>query len=160
MEICSKRILFASILLFLCISICYAEDGPAQEDPPEIVGKAMSCFDHVYECPPAHRLTPSGTLNVPYEQTDEYCNSGCYDGTQLVLTCIDQILTNFEFYNKATVEDIRKTIVQACSNTDKRGDFNVMERVTASGSTGKTEAKNIGGVIMMFLFLAGLLLPV
>ncbi|KAH9306624.1 hypothetical protein KI387_011028, partial [Taxus chinensis] len=96
------------------------DNAPPHENPPEIVGKALQCFGHVYTCPPEHRLTPSGTLNVPYEETDEYCNGGCFDETQVVLTCLDQILSNFEFYNKATIDDIRDTIVQACSHSDKR----------------------------------------
>ncbi|KAH9306625.1 hypothetical protein KI387_011029, partial [Taxus chinensis] len=126
------------------------------QNPPEIVGKALACFNHVYTCPPEQRLSPTGTVNVPYKETDEYCNGGCFEGTKEVLTCVDQILSNFVFYNKATIGDIRRTIVEGCSNTDKRGDFNVLERILASSEANNIRPTYVEATAIIFVIMWGM----
>nr|ABK27100.1 unknown [Picea sitchensis] len=127
------------------------------QDPPEIVGKALECFDHADTCKPEQRLSPSGSLDIPRDETDEYCNGGCYEQTQVVLTCVNQILSNFEFHNKATIDDIKQTITDGCSNTDKRGDFNVAEHMAASNSHANIGVLANMGSLLIFVTLCGLL---
>ncbi len=58
---------------------------------------------------------------MPPQNTDEYCTGPCLTETNLVLKCIDNIFANFEFYNKATIEDVGDTIQAACGNGPERG---------------------------------------
>ncbi|WJX17832.1 hypothetical protein P8452_07701 [Trifolium repens] len=48
--------------------------------------KALSCFENKL---------------VPPEATDFFCSGPCLIETQLLLECIDNMLSNFIFYNKA-----------------------------------------------------------
>lgn len=79
-------------------------------------------------------MTESGDLNVPKDKTDEYCNGACLTETNLVLNCVDHILANFIFYNKATIRDVRDTVHAGCGYGPERGDFNVAEHIQAEES--------------------------
>lgn len=57
-------------------------------------------------CDEAYRLTQSGNLNVPPEATELFCNGPCLAETRLALSCINDVISDFLFYNKATVRDI------------------------------------------------------
>lgn len=78
-------------------------------------------------CTEAYRLTQSGYLNIPPAATDQFCYGPCLAETHLVLGCVDHSLSNFVFYNKATINDIRATLQAACGHTHERGNFNVQE---------------------------------
>lgn len=58
------------------------------------------------------------------ENTDEYCSSPCISETHLVLNCIENVLSHFKFYNKASINDVRETIKSGCSYGPKRGILN------------------------------------
>ncbi|KAK9288350.1 hypothetical protein L1049_016803 [Liquidambar formosana] len=127
-------------------------------DPAQIVAKALLCFheDSIYiSCNEAYRLTESGNINVPYDHTDEYCNGPCLMETHLVLNCIEGILLNFEFYNKATIQDIRDTIQAGCGHTSERGNFNVAEHIQAEESKGNKAAMSVNpilfGLVVLFV---------
>ncbi|KAH7833974.1 hypothetical protein Vadar_011564 [Vaccinium darrowii] len=77
----------------------------------------------------AYRLNQSGDLSVPPEATDEFCNGACLSETQGLLDCIDNFVSGFLFYNKATTQDIRDTLHSACSYSIQRGNFNVGEYI-------------------------------
>lgn len=72
-------------------------------------------------CDEAYRLNPSGNINVPSGATDLFCNGPCLAETQLVLNCIDNLLSNFIFYNKATMPEVRYALNAGCSYTPQRG---------------------------------------
>ncbi|KAJ1425510.1 hypothetical protein SESBI_10855, partial [Sesbania bispinosa] len=72
-------------------------------------------------CDEAYRLNPSGNINVPPEATDFFCSGPCLTETQLMLDCIDNILSNFIFYNKATVQQMRYALNAGCSYSRQRG---------------------------------------
>lgn len=72
-------------------------------------------------CDEAFRLNPSGNINVPLEATDFFCSGPCLTEAQLVLNCIDDILSNFLFYNKATVQQMRYALNAGCSFSRQRG---------------------------------------
>ncbi|XP_050216474.2 uncharacterized protein LOC126667530 [Mercurialis annua] len=106
--------------------------GVFGDDPAEIVAKALLCFNerHIYSsCADDYRLTESGNLNVPPDYVDEYCNGPCLTETHLVLNCIENIMTHFLFYNKASIYAVRGTIKAGCSYGPERGDFNVAEHL-------------------------------
>lgn len=63
----------------------------------------------------------SGELHVSHDQVDEFCSGPCLEETNLVLDCVDGIMEHFFFFNKATTQDIRDTIVAGCGNGDERG---------------------------------------
>jgi len=46
--------------------------------------------------------------------------------TNLVLGCIDNIFSNFIFYNRATIEDVKETILAGCGYGSERGDYHVL----------------------------------
>ncbi|BBG93105.1 Glycine-rich protein family, partial [Prunus dulcis] len=113
------------------------QTGSAEQDPAQIVAKALLCFNDKYvysSCEESYRLNESGDLKVPAAKTDEYCNGPCLQETHLVLDCVDNILSNFLFYNKATVQDVRDTIRAGCGYGEERGKFDVPEHIKAEGS--------------------------
>jgi hypothetical protein len=73
-------------------------------------------------CDEAYRLTQSGNLNVPPEATELFCNGPCLAETRLALSCINDVISDFLFYNKATVRDITYALSAGCSSTRQRGD--------------------------------------
>ncbi|CAK9138925.1 unnamed protein product [Ilex paraguariensis] len=114
------------------------QTGAAGGDPASIVTEALLCFSQKYiysSCSEAYRLTESGNLNVPPEYVDQYCNGQCVTETHLVLNCLENILSHFVFYNKATIVDVRETIKEGCSHGPQRGDFNVAEHIEAENSS-------------------------
>ncbi|KAL0006155.1 hypothetical protein SO802_013716, partial [Lithocarpus litseifolius] len=97
----------------------YADDNPGQ-----MTAQALFCFNDklIYSgCDEAYRLNPSGNINVPPEAADQFCNGPCLFETQQILNCINNILSNFLFYNKATIPDVRYALNAGCSNTNQRG---------------------------------------
>ncbi|XP_024019983.1 uncharacterized protein LOC21391134 [Morus notabilis] len=121
--------------------------------PAQIVAKALLCFNDKYiysSCEESYRLTASGNVDVPRDMTDTYCGGPCLTETYLVLDCIDNILTHFVFYNKATIQDIRDTIHAGCGYGPERGDFNVEEHVQA-------EESNAQKVVIQLMVVLGLI---
>jgi hypothetical protein len=74
-------------------------------------------------CDDAYRLNPSGNIKVPPEATDIFCRGPCLIETQLLLECIDNMLSNFIFYNKANVQQMRYALNAGCSYSRQRGNF-------------------------------------
>ncbi|KAJ0093199.1 hypothetical protein Patl1_24934 [Pistacia atlantica] len=135
--------------------------GAGGGDPAEIVAKALLCFNdkHIYSnCEESCRLTQSGNINVSPEHVEEYCNGPCLTETHLVLDCIEDVLANFIFYNRATINDIKNTIKAGCGYGPERGDFNVAEHIQAEeNSAYKTPYKILFGLGVMII-ARGLLL--
>ncbi|XP_057531951.1 uncharacterized protein LOC130810043 [Amaranthus tricolor] len=116
----------------------------ANTDPTHIVDGALLCFNgkHLYsQCDDSCRLTVSGELHVSNDQVDEFCSGPCLEETNLVLDCIDGIMEHFLFFNKATTQDIRDTIVAGCGDGDERGNFDVAEHIEADYGNGSMEHK-------------------
>ncbi|GKU85403.1 hypothetical protein SLEP1_g82 [Rubroshorea leprosula] len=155
--------LFALSLICMLIFCCYlgkaAEDvpqtGPGASDPAQIVAKALLCFNdkQIYSsCAESYRLTVSGNLDVPSQYADEFCTGPCLNETHLVLKCIEFIMTNFEFYNKATIQDIRDTIQAGCGYGPERGKFNVTEhREPEESSTNKATIRVLVSLGLMVI---------
>ncbi|KAK1292655.1 hypothetical protein QJS10_CPB17g01144 [Acorus calamus] len=125
--------LSVSLLLFICGST-------SAQNPIQIVSKAVQCFNNqnVYrKCQEDYRLSPAGNINVPSEATDAYCGGPCLIETKLVLDCVDGIMSNFVFYNRATTKNIRSTLVNGCSQTSSRGNFNVADYLEESNGGDK-----------------------
>ncbi|KAJ9546425.1 hypothetical protein OSB04_018968 [Centaurea solstitialis] len=99
-------------------------------------------------CGESYRLTESGDLHVPPDYTDQYCGGPCLTETKLVLSCINDVLSNFIFYNRATVRDVKDTITAGCSYGPTRGDFNVAEHIQSYGSNSyKLSYPNLFGIV-------------
>lgn len=128
--------------------------GIVDADPAEIVAKALLCFSDKYlysSCEVAYRLTQTGKLNVPPEYADSYCGGPCLVETHLVLSCIENIMKHFVFYNKATIEDIRDTIKAGCGYGPERGNFDVSEHLQFEENNAfKTANQILLGVGFMF----------
>ncbi|WRX25161.1 Small GTPase superfamily [Theobroma cacao] len=101
-------------LIFVAIFFSNMNSGNAQNLlPARSFAKAFFCFNNRYiytGCDEAFRLSESGNLNVPREATNIFCTGPCLAETQLVLQCVDNVLSDFTFYNKATVRDIRDVL--------------------------------------------------
>ncbi|CAA7398364.1 unnamed protein product [Spirodela intermedia] len=79
-------------------------------------------FKQIYRnCQEQYRLTANGTLNVSGNAVDAFCSGPCLAETQLVLSCVDGILSNFKFYNGATIRAVNATILIACGSGIGRG---------------------------------------
>ncbi|KAM0965913.1 hypothetical protein TB2_021417 [Malus domestica] len=136
------------------------EKGTELEDPTQIVAKALLCFNDKYvysSCEESYRLNEGGNLKVPAEKTDEYCNGPCLTETHLVLDCLEKIMTNFLFYNKATIQDVRDTIHAGCGHGEERGKFDVAEHFRAEGSNAYKAANQILIGIVLMIVGTGLL---
>ncbi|GMG99772.1 hypothetical protein Nepgr_001612 [Nepenthes gracilis] len=95
-----------------------------------LLEQAFLCFNNKFiysKCAEAYRLNQNGDINVPPAATDQFCYGPCLPETHLVLDCVDHAVSNFKFYNKATIQDIRATLQAGCSQTTERGNFNVEE---------------------------------
>ncbi|KAF8015582.1 hypothetical protein BT93_H1180 [Corymbia citriodora subsp. variegata] len=137
-----------------------AGGGAGGFETPEIIAKALLCFNdkYVYQsCDEAYRLDHSGDLHVPPEYTDEFCNGPCLSETNLVLQCIDGVLSHYIFDNHATINDIEETIHAGCSYGPERGDFNVAEHIQAGGDSSPKDVKQAIFSILM-VAMGGLLL--
>lgn len=66
-------------------------------------------------------MTQSGNLNVPPDYTDQFCGGACLKETDLVLNCINDVLSNFLFFNHANVRAVKDTIKDGCSFGPSRG---------------------------------------
>ncbi|KAK4380097.1 hypothetical protein RND71_001959 [Anisodus tanguticus] len=134
-------------------------DSPQYGDvqPDYLFSKALQCFTdkHIYSsCEESYRLTETGELHVPPEYADQYCRGPCLEETHLVLNCLENILSHFRFYNKATVRAVEETIKEGCSYGPKRGYFNVAEHILAYGSTAFRASKSmLHGFALMTLVL-------
>ncbi|KAJ1692322.1 hypothetical protein LUZ63_009020 [Rhynchospora breviuscula] len=114
---------FLLALLCLLIALC-------NSDPLDVVGEAEQCFDdgRVYTCcQDEYRLSITGILNIPPHAANNFCEGPCLEETQLVLSCVEDELNTFRFQDGAAVADVRYALQRGCSNSDKRGDFNVGE---------------------------------
>lgn len=60
-------------------------------------------------------------MNVPPEYTNQFCGGPCFKETNLVLNCMNDALSSFLFYNRATVRDVKDTILSGCSSGPSRG---------------------------------------
>ncbi|CAN6469166.1 unnamed protein product [Victoria cruziana] len=148
---------WVAVLLIAKLCICgVSADG--LPDPVQIVARALLCFDdHVVysRCDYQYRLSVSGNLNIPEAETDAYCSGPCLEETDLVLHCVDRIMDNFLFYNRATIENIRDTIHDGCSHTSWRGNFNVAEHMRAvEENRGGRSRKLKGSLLLTFLVLS------
>ncbi|XP_039138968.1 uncharacterized protein LOC120276312 [Dioscorea cayenensis subsp. rotundata] len=115
------------LILFMSTSLCLSNP-----DAVGIVAKALACFNDHYvynHCEEAYRLSAEGTIPVPPEGTDVYCSGPCLAETKLVLSCLHDIFYNFQFYNGASIQDVRYTLDAGCGYSDRRGDFNVGEHL-------------------------------
>ncbi|KAK7303715.1 hypothetical protein RJT34_14628 [Clitoria ternatea] len=111
--------------------------GAGFGNPAQIISKALLCFNdkNIYQsCEESCRLNENGYLNVPAEKTNDFCGGPCLSETNLVLNCLDNIYSNFIFYNRATVQAIRETIQAGCGYGPERGDFNVAEHIQTEQS--------------------------
>ncbi|KAF4392477.1 hypothetical protein G4B88_005436 [Cannabis sativa] len=111
------------IIIFFFSGICKAEDN---NNPTEMFQKALFCFNNKFiygGCDKTYRLNEGGKLNVPPQAVELFCNGPCLAETELVLNCVDNIFSNFLFYNKATIGDIRGALNVGCTE-HRKGLFN------------------------------------
>ncbi|CAN4106268.1 unnamed protein product [Withania somnifera] len=129
--------------------------GTVDAQPDYLFTKALKCFTdkHIYSsCEESYRLTETGELHVPPEYTDQYCRGPCLEETHLVLNCLENILSHFRFYNKATIRAVEETIKEGCSDGPRRGYFNVADHILAYDSTAFRASKSIlHGFVLMNL---------
>lgn len=78
-------------------------------------------FQIYNSCEESNRLKENGNLQVPPEKTEEFCEGPCLSETNLVLSCIESIFSDFLFANRATIPDIKETIKAGCGYGPERG---------------------------------------
>ncbi|KAG2398392.1 uncharacterized protein HKW66_Vig0091270 [Vigna angularis] len=100
-------------------------------------------------------LNEKGNLNVPKEKTDMFCQGPCLSETNLVLNCLNNVFSNFIFYNKATIHDIRNTIEAACSYGSQRGNFNVAEHIQNDENKASPKATTSHAVMGLAVIVMG-----
>ncbi|CAK8531601.1 unnamed protein product [Lathyrus sativus] len=124
-------------------------------DPTPIISKALLCFNDKYiyqSCEESYRLSENGNLDIPSEKTDVFCEGPCMSETNLVLGCIDNIFSNFIFYNRATIHDVKETILAGCGYGPQRGNFNVAEHIqTEENNAVKTTSHVLMGLAFIMM---------
>ncbi|OAY78586.1 hypothetical protein ACMD2_17274 [Ananas comosus] len=78
-------------------------------------------------CNDSFRLNEQGSVNIPQEGIDEYCEGPCFEETHLVLTCVGDVHNSFRFSNGASVKDVKSALIRRCGHTPKRGNVAVAE---------------------------------
>ncbi|XP_020108455.1 uncharacterized protein LOC109724151 [Ananas comosus] len=115
---------------FFVVVFCFSSSF-CNSDPMDIIhGRALSCFDYrpVYSrCNDSFRLNEQGSVNIPQEGIDEYCEGPCFEETHLVLTCVGDVHNSFRFSNGASVKDVKSALIRRCGHTPKRGNVAVAE---------------------------------
>ncbi|CAI9119008.1 OLC1v1020655C1 [Oldenlandia corymbosa var. corymbosa] len=135
--------------------------GYERSNPDHIVAQALLCFNEkqIYSsCNEEYRLSVKGELDVPPEHTDQFCGGPCLSETNLVLNCIEGIFYHFEFYNKATIGDVRETIESGCGYGPHRGDFNVAEHVQNDYGNAYKTNNPTDIIVLILLFGLGLVI--
>ncbi|KAI8561774.1 hypothetical protein RHMOL_Rhmol04G0367900 [Rhododendron molle] len=67
-------------------------------------------------------------------------------------------MTHFEFYNKATLQDVSDTIKDGCGNGNQRGNFNVAEHVQEENGGGdKITTRMVAAGFVLMILVQGLL---
>ncbi|XP_062083498.1 uncharacterized protein LOC133789761 [Humulus lupulus] len=118
-----KLLAFTLLIVMFCF---YSGKCKAQGNPTEMFQKALFCFNNKFiyaGCDKTYRLNEGGNLNIPPQAVGLFCNGPCLAETELVLNCVDNIFSNFLFYNKATIGDIRGALNVGCTY-DRKGLFN------------------------------------
>ncbi|KAK1279173.1 hypothetical protein QJS04_geneDACA007123 [Acorus gramineus] len=101
--------------LIVAILVIATPHFTSAQDPLQIIGKAILCFDNqtVYnDCGRAIRSSINGTVN----NTIVICSKPCLAEAFLILDCIDGILSNFPFFNNLTIPAVKATFRAACNN--------------------------------------------
>uniref|UniRef100_A0A7N0T760 DUF7731 domain-containing protein n=1 Tax=Kalanchoe fedtschenkoi TaxID=63787 RepID=A0A7N0T760_KALFE len=159
----ARQWLFVFALLYVSILSCLPGEayGDASEDelkeehnPTQTEPTALSCFDdnNMYSrCEEPYRLDIQGSINVPPDYTDEYCNGPCLSETQRALDCVEHIFPDFEFYNKATIKDVRATLKAACGQGSDRGNFDVAEHIGSEESNAARANSVAFGIILLIV---------
>ncbi|KAI3950334.1 hypothetical protein MKX01_032552 [Papaver californicum] len=155
---------FFVIVIFFCFvtfTCCKSEDCYDQDvgDQSQVIDRALVCFNNNFifsSCAANNRLTQTGVINVPPEQTDDYCNGPCLAETKLVLNCIDKMLSNFLFYNKATVRDIRSSLRTGCGFSNERGNFNIAQGLGYwNHASSRVSSLNYPMYLLMYVVILG-----
>ncbi|XP_052731763.1 uncharacterized protein LOC108322283 [Vigna angularis] len=136
----------------------FGAGGGGVGDPTQFFSKALQCFNDRYiysRCEESCRLNEKGNLNVPKEKTDMFCQGPCLSETNLVLNCLNNVFSNFIFYNKATIHDIRNTIEAACSYGSQRGNFNVAEHIQNDENKASPKATTSHAVMGLAVIVMG-----
>ncbi|XP_002457578.1 uncharacterized protein LOC8072411 [Sorghum bicolor] len=134
--------LTAVACIFCCFSLTAAAAFHGQKGDiavADIVGRALFCFNdrYIYSgCQGSFRLGPQGALDVPPGSADAFCGGPCLAETELVLRCVDGIMSSFRFYNGASAADVRFALDRGCGYSALRGHFDVLQRVGA-GADGR-----------------------
>ncbi|WOL00297.1 hypothetical protein Cni_G09010 [Canna indica] len=116
---------FSLAVLYFLASLCKSAES---------YSTATSCFinHNIYvRCQEAYRLSAEGEISVPPQAAEDFCGGPCLVETRLVLDCVERMLHGFEFYNGASVLDVRFSLATACSHTNSRGDFHVRPNQSA-----------------------------
>ncbi|MCL7044531.1 hypothetical protein MKW94_030538 [Papaver nudicaule] len=150
-------VIFLCFVNFTCCSSDYYDQYVGAQS--QAIDRALVCFNNNFifsSCAENNRLTETGLINVPPEQTEDYCNGPCLAETKLVLNCIDNMLSNFLFYNRATVRDIRSSLRTGCGFSNERGNFNVAQGLGYwNHASTRTSSFNHPMYLLMYLVTLG-----
>ncbi|CAL5208651.1 unnamed protein product [Lathyrus oleraceus] len=152
-----KGNLFILNLTSIAIFCCYLVAAEGDLEGGQNIVKALSCFENklIYAgCDAAYRLNPSGNIKVPPEATDFFCSGPCLAETQLMLDCIDNILSSFIFNNKASLQQMRYALNAGCSYSRQRGNFNLEDYIGGEINT----APGVSILIKCYIFIVAAVL--
>ncbi|KAG0497358.1 hypothetical protein HPP92_001815 [Vanilla planifolia] len=122
---------FAIFILSLAVTCCKAQ----QADSVQIVARAALCFDNQTvnnNCLRSMRRISNGV--GMQNSTIGFCNGPCFGQTMLMLSCIDGILSNFQFYSPGMLQGVQSVFQMSCGGRTNNNNNNNDTNNSTSGN--------------------------
>ncbi|WOK96087.1 hypothetical protein Cni_G04794 [Canna indica] len=153
-----KQLLFAIALLYIASSCCEAQ----QADAVQIIARAALCFDNrtvINSCLASMginvNVTANGTVNGTTSSsnatifgpkrkknaTTTFCGSPCYGQMMLMTSCIDVVLSNFQFYSPGLMQGVQSIFQMACGGSNNTNNATTSSHV-ANGEVGASRSSS------------------
>ncbi|ESR45297.1 hypothetical protein KPL70_021445 [Citrus sinensis] len=151
------RILCLSMGIFLLLTSAFAKsEGNVNLSPFRAWRSAYEClFYGANPCSAKDKLTMDGAINVPVEETKDYCREGgCGEHIQNVLKCIHLVKRDFWFANKAPVKFLQDAISTGCNTSTEINttDYPISNAIKMYQSFSKSLTLALSTVLFMVVF--------
>ncbi|XP_039135596.1 uncharacterized protein LOC120273028 [Dioscorea cayenensis subsp. rotundata] len=116
-----KHVFFSIVLLTLAHSCCKVHGQGQGLDAVQIVATSALCFDNrtiIQNCLATLGFNATTNSSSNLTTTNGFCDGPCYGQTMLVISCIDGILSNFQFYNAQMMQGVRSIFQAACGKNN------------------------------------------
>ncbi|XP_020589683.1 uncharacterized protein LOC110031008 [Phalaenopsis equestris] len=138
---------FLSLKLVLIISLLSSANyccKAQQADSVQIVARAALCFDNQTVTNGCTRwMRRIANKNVTKKGAARFCGSPCAGQMMLVFGCVEDILSNFQFYSPGLLLGVQSIFQMSCGGRTSAPNTDISTNTSASGNmvAEKTEVK-------------------